>query len=49
MEQNNQQFRDAMEEERFRSERLEEQINDLIELYQNEVTNIKQVSNVGGG
>lgn len=32
----------ALNEERFRSERLEEQINDLTELHQNEVENLKQ-------
>lgn len=31
-----------MQEERFRTERLEEQINDLTELHQNEVENLKQ-------
>ena len=36
-------FKQAIEEERFRCERLEEQINDLTELHQHEVTNIKQV------
>ncbi len=36
-------FKQAVEEERFRCERLEEQINDLTELHQHEVTNIKQV------
>ena len=36
-------FKQAMDEERYRSERLEEQINDLTELHQHEVTNIKQV------
>ena len=35
-------FKNMLEEERFRSERLEEQINDLTELHQHEVTNIKQ-------
>ena len=30
------------QEERFRTERLEEQINDLTELHQNEVENLKQ-------
>jgi DNA repair exonuclease SbcCD ATPase subunit len=35
-------MKNALEEERFRSERLEEQINDLTELQQHEVTNIKQ-------
>ena len=34
-------LKQALEEE---SERLEEQINDLTELHQHEVTNIKQVS-----
>ena len=29
----------ALQEERFRVERLEEQINDLTELHQNEVSN----------
>lgn len=28
----------ALQEERFRTERLEEQVNDLTELHQNEVT-----------
>lgn len=32
----------ALQEERFKSERLEEQINDLTELHQNEVENLKQ-------
>lgn len=32
----------ALQEEKFRSERLEEQINDLTELHQNEVENLKQ-------
>lgn len=32
----------ALNEERFKSERLEEQINDLTELHQNEVENLKQ-------
>lgn len=32
----------ALQEERFRSERLEEQVNDLTELHQNEVENLKQ-------
>lgn len=32
----------ALQEERFRSERLEEQMNDLTELHQNEVENLKQ-------
>ncbi|XP_039295357.1 transmembrane and coiled-coil domains protein 2 isoform X2 [Nilaparvata lugens] len=31
----------ALSEERFRSERLEEQVNDLTELHQNEVENLK--------
>lgn len=31
-----------LKEERFRTERLEEQINDLTELHQNEVENLKQ-------
>lgn len=31
----------ALTEERFRSERLEEQVNDLTELHQNEVENLK--------
>ena len=36
-------YRQALEEEHDRCERLEEQINDLTELHQNEVFNIKQV------
>lgn len=32
----------VFKEERFRTERLEEQINDLTELHQNEVENLKQ-------
>lgn len=32
----------ALQEEKFKSERLEEQINDLTELHQNEVENLKQ-------
>ena len=39
-------LKQAMEEERFRSEQLEEQINDLTELHQHEITNIKQVQNL---
>ncbi|XP_036368305.1 transmembrane and coiled-coil domains protein 2 isoform X3 [Octopus sinensis] len=35
-------LRSLLEEERYRSERLEEQLNDLTELHQNEMTNIKQ-------
>lgn len=31
----------ALVDERFRSERLEEQVNDLTELHQNEVENLK--------
>lgn len=31
----------ALTEERFRCERLEEQVNDLTELHQNEVENLK--------
>jgi len=36
-------YRQALDEERDRCERLEDQINDLTELHQHEVTNIKQV------
>ena len=36
----------ALDEERFRCDRLEEQINDLTELHQHEVTNIKQVRKI---
>lgn len=32
----------ALDSERFRSERLEEQVNDLTELHQNEIENLKQ-------
>uniref|UniRef100_A0A673J308 Transmembrane and coiled-coil domain family 1b n=2 Tax=Sinocyclocheilus rhinocerous TaxID=307959 RepID=A0A673J308_9TELE len=32
----------ALQEERFRCERLEEQVNDLTELHQNEILNLKQ-------
>uniref|UniRef100_A0A8C9RYF0 Transmembrane and coiled-coil domain family 1b n=1 Tax=Scleropages formosus TaxID=113540 RepID=A0A8C9RYF0_SCLFO len=32
----------ALQEERFRCERLEEQLNDLTELHQNEIMNLKQ-------
>lgn len=35
----------AVQEEKFRCERLEEQINDLTELHQNEVENLKQALN----
>ena len=35
--------RSMLEEERFKLERLEEQMNDMGELSQNEVTNLKQV------
>lgn len=31
-----------LQDERFKTERLEEQINDLTELHQNEVENLKQ-------
>ena len=37
-------MKQSLDEERYRSERLEEQINDLTELHQHEVTNLKQVS-----
>ncbi|KAM9409672.1 transmembrane and coiled-coil domains protein 1b isoform 1-T2 [Pholidichthys leucotaenia] len=33
---------EALQEERFRCERLEEQLNDLTELHQNEILNLKQ-------
>lgn len=33
---------DALQEERYRCERLEEQLNDLTELHQNEILNLKQ-------
>lgn len=36
-------MKQSLEEERYRSDRLEEQINDLTELHQHEVTNLKQV------
>lgn len=32
----------VLESERYRAERLEEQINDLTELHQNEIENLKQ-------
>ncbi|KAI0241145.1 Transmembrane and coiled-coil domains protein 2 [Lamellibrachia satsuma] len=35
-------MKQSLEEERYRSDRLEEQINDLTELHQHEVTNLKQ-------
>ncbi|RWS29313.1 Transmembrane and coiled-coil domains protein 2-like protein [Leptotrombidium deliense] len=35
-------FHQSLLEERFRFERLEEQMNDLIELHQNEIENLKQ-------
>ncbi|XP_067121226.1 transmembrane and coiled-coil domains protein 2 isoform X2 [Centruroides vittatus] len=35
-------FNQALQEERYRYERLEEQMNDLIELHQNEIENLKQ-------
>lgn len=35
-------FGQALQEERYRYERLEEQMNDLIELHQNEIENLKQ-------
>ena len=37
-------FRQAFDDERLRSEHIEEQLNDMMELHQHEVTNIKQVS-----
>lgn len=33
-------FRDGLQEEKFRCERLEEQVNDLTELHQNEMGNL---------
>ncbi|MEQ2263280.1 Transmembrane and coiled-coil domains protein 1 [Xenotaenia resolanae] len=33
---------EALQEERYRCERLEEQLNDLTELHQNEILNLKQ-------
>lgn len=42
VEDNQIQFKQALEEEKVRREHLEEQINDLMELYQNEVSNLKQ-------
>ena len=38
-------LKQALDEERYRYERLEEQINDLTELHQHEITNLKQVDN----
>lgn len=35
-------LRSLLEEEKFRVERLEEQVNDLTELHQNEMANLKQ-------
>ncbi|XP_054156452.1 transmembrane and coiled-coil domains protein 2-like isoform X2 [Oppia nitens] len=35
-------FHQSLQEERYRFERLEEQMNDLIELHQNEIENLKQ-------
>ena len=35
-------LRSLLEEEKFKLERLEEQINDLTELHQNEMANLKQ-------
>ncbi|XP_035231081.1 transmembrane and coiled-coil domains protein 2-like isoform X2 [Stegodyphus dumicola] len=35
-------FSQALQDERYRYERLEEQMNDLIELHQNEIENLKQ-------
>ncbi|KAK9745867.1 GSKIP domain [Popillia japonica] len=35
----------SLQDERFKSDRLEEQINDLTELHQNEVENLKQLMN----
>jgi Predicted transmembrane and coiled-coil 2 protein len=43
LEAENRYYQQALDEERDRCERLEEQINDLTELHQHEVTNIKQV------
>lgn len=37
-------MKNLLDEERYRSERLEEQINDLTELHQNEMTNLRQVT-----
>lgn len=37
-------LKSQLEDERYHVERLEEQINDLTELHQNEVTNLKQVN-----
>ena len=35
-------LRSLLEEEKFKVDRLEEQINDLTELHQNEMSNLKQ-------
>jgi len=43
MEESQAYFRQAFDDERLRSEHLEEQLNDMMELHQHEVTNIKQV------
>ena len=43
MEEETQAFKQLVEEERYRAKLLEEQLNDLSELHQHEVTNIKQV------
>jgi len=44
IEENQSFFRQAFDDERLRSEHLEEQLNDMMELHQHEVTNIKQVT-----
>ena len=36
-------LRSLLEEQRMRSEHLEEQLNDMMELHQHEITDIKQV------
>ena len=37
-------LRQLLEEQRLRSEHLEEQLNDMMELHQHEITDIKQVT-----
>jgi len=36
-------LRQLLEEQRLRGEHLEEQLNDMMELHQHEITDIKQV------
>lgn len=42
-------LRGLLDEEKYKVDRQEDQINDLTELHQNEITNLKQVSGQNTG